>query len=242
MGWYTHWFGSRYYTLLYGHRDDADAATWVDAILGRWRLHNGARLMDMACGRGRHAKHFALRGMRTTGVDISEVSIAQARAAVADVDFNVHDMRNAFAQGAFDGICCLFTSLGYFDRLDDDQRVFHSVSKALKPGGYFVLDFMNTEVVLRDLVGEEEVQRDGVHFRIKRCLVDDVLVKRVTVTDGSEVHRFEERVQALDPNTLETMARNAGLEVMDRTDGPVLTPFDPQRSTRFVLWTRKPLA
>lgn len=242
MGWYTHWFGTRYYTLLYGHRDDADAATWVDAILGRWQLPARAHLLDMACGRGRHARHFALRGMRTTGIDISDASIADARVAAANVEFHVHDMREVFALGAFDGICCLFTSLGYFDHLADDQLVFHAAAKALKPGGFFVLDFMNTEVVLRDLVGEEVVERDGVHFRIARCLVNDVLVKRVTVTDGAEVHLFEERVQALDPTTLESMARNAGLEILDRTDGPVLSPFDPQRSARFVLWTRKPLA
>ncbi|MEX1132353.1 MAG: SAM-dependent methyltransferase, partial [Flavobacteriales bacterium] len=55
MGWYRSWFGTRYYALLYGHRNEHDAQLWVDAILGRWSMPKGARILDMACGRGRHA-------------------------------------------------------------------------------------------------------------------------------------------------------------------------------------------
>lgn len=240
MGWYRHWFGTRYCSLLYGHRDDADAAEWVDAILGRWGLPPGADVLDLACGKGRHVRHFAGRGMRTVGVDISEASIAAARALVPHAEFHVGDMREPMAGRAFDGICCLFTSLGYSDAVADDQRVFHSVAAALRPGGRFVLDFMNTGTVLRGLVGEEEVRQAGVRFHIRRELVDGVLVKRITVHEGDEVHRFEERVRALRPGELEAMAINAGLVIEDRTDGPVLDPFDPERSGRFVLWARKP--
>lgn len=240
MDWYKHWFGTRYYTLLYGHRDDADAAAWVDAIAARWGLPVGAEVMDMACGRGRHARHFAQLGLRVTGIDISESSIAQARALVPEAEFHVRDMRSVFRTAHFDAICCLFTSLGYFDSLADDQLVFKAAAEALKPGGFFTVDFMNVGVVLRDLVEQEEIEREGVRFRIDRSLRDGVLVKRVSVVEGATAHFFEERVQALDHRTLEAMARKAGLEVLDITDGPVLAPFDPQRSQRFVLWTRKP--
>lgn len=240
MDWYTQWFGTRYYSLLYGHRDDADAAAWVDALLQRWSLPAGAAVMDMACGRGRHARWFAERGMRVTGIDISEASIAEARVAVPTGEFHVQDMRDGFPEARFDAICCLFTSLGYFDSLDDDQQVFQAAAAALRPGGYFTVDFMNVGVVIRDLVGREELDHGGVHFTVERELVDGVLVKHVTVDDAGTIHRFQERVQALDHGTLERLARNVGLEVLDLTDGPVATPFDPEQSRRFVLWTRKP--
>ncbi|WKZ66413.1 MAG: methyltransferase domain-containing protein [Flavobacteriales bacterium] len=242
MGWFKHWFGTPYYKLLYGHRDDADAQAWVEAILGRWRLPEGAGLLDLACGRGRHARHFAAHGIKVTGCDLSEESIAEARAAVPQAEFLVHDMREPIAGRRFEAICCLFTSLGYFERLEDDQRVLDAVAAMLVPGGGFVLDFMNTDVVLRDLVPHEEVERGGVRFRITRCLQADVLVKRIEVLDGEAVHRFEERVQTLRPAVLEGMATGAGLRIEDRTDGPLLTPFDPDRSPRFVLWCRKPPA
>ncbi|MEZ4789308.1 MAG: methyltransferase domain-containing protein [Flavobacteriales bacterium] len=240
MGWFKHWFGTRYYSLLYGHRDVEDARQWVDAILGRWDLPPGSSLLDLACGRGRHAAFFAEDGLKVTGVDISEASIDEARISVPDAEFVVHDMREPFRPGSFDAVCCLFTSLGYFEDIADDRAVFQAVLDALKPGGRFVLDFMNTGAVLRDLVTEERVHKEGVEFAIERSCDRGVLVKCITVRDGTDSHRFEERVQALTPDQLETMALEAGFEVEDRTDGPALVPFDPARSQRFVLWMRKP--
>lgn len=249
MGWYRHWFGTPYYKLLYGHRDDAEAAEWVDAILHRWQLPSGARLLDLACGRGRHARWFTARGLEVTGADISPESIAEARANVPDGRFLVHDMREPISGACFDAACCLFTSLGYFDSLTDDQRVFDAVSSMLKPGGRFVVDFMNTRVVLRDLVPVEFMECDRVRFRIDRSVEGDpalagqvVLVKRITAEDNGCQHLFEERVQALAPAQLERMAVTAGLVIEDRTDGPGASPFDADRSSRFVLWTRKPEA
>lgn len=240
MGWYRHWFGTHYYTLLYGHRDETEAGAWVEVILAQWRLGAGARVLDLACGRGRHAAQFAERGLNVTGIDISEDSIAEARRMAPNAEFYVRDMREAFPEGDYDGVCCLFTSMGYFDTPADDQLVFDAVASGLRTGGRFVLDFMNTHLVLRDLVPTEEMDREGVHFVIERQLIDRVIVKRITATDHSGTHRFEERVQALYPEELEAMAVQAGLEILARTDGPELTPFDPDRSSRFVLWTRKP--
>lgn len=242
MGWYTRWFGTPYYKLLYGHRDDADAAAWVEAIIGRWQLEPGANVLDLACGRGRHARHLAGSGMRVTGLDISAESISEARIAAPAARFLVHDMREPLKGERFDAICCLFTSMGYFDELADDQRVLDAVNEMLTPGGRFVLDFMNTPLVLSELVPEEEVEAGGVAFRITRCLEGEVLVKRIVAMEGAREHRFEERVQALLPDQIEEMAVRAGLVIEDRTDGPELHPFDPARSQRFVLWTRKPIA
>lgn len=240
MGWFKHWFGTRYYALLYGHRDEQDARAWVDMILGRWELRPGAEILDLACGRGRHAKHFSRAGMQVTGVDISAESIAEARSAVPEAEFRVHDMRVPVATERFDGVCCLFTSLGYFETMDDDRTVFSSVAQALKPGGRFVLDFMNSGLVLSELVPSEQVNMEGISFDVERKAEDDVIVKRVTVLDKGERHCFEERVQALMPDQLERMAEEAGLIVEDRTDGPEPRPFDAKCSQRFVLWARKP--
>ncbi len=239
MGWFKHWFGTRYYALLYGHRDEEDAHAWVATIMERWALPPGARILDLACGRGRHARCFAEAGLQVTGVDISEASIAEARRVVPKAEFHVHDMREPFRPGGFDAVCCLFTSLGYFEDLEDDRKVFEAVALALKPGGLFVLDFMNTELVLRDLVPIETVAKDRVEFKVTRTLSNGVLVKRIAVTDGRDHHVYEERVQALTPVQLEEMARAAGFIVEDRTDGPELVPFDPQHSQRYVLWMRR---
>ena len=240
MGWFKHWFGTRYYALLYGHRDEGDAQAWVDAIVGRWALPKMGKVLDLACGRGRHARWFAAAGLDVTGVDISGASIQEARALVPDGDFHIHDMRKPFAHGTYDAVCCLFTSLGYFDDLEDDRSVFRAAYTSLKPGGRFTVDFMNSDLARRELVATETVQRDGVIFNLERTCENGVFVKRIKVHDLDQEHLFEERVQALSSAQLEKMATETGFIIEDRTDGPVLLPFDPLRSQRFVLWMRKP--
>lgn len=240
MAWFKHWFGSPYYALLYGHRDDQEAGLWVAAILAHWSLTPGSALLDLACGRGRHARHFAAAGMQVTGVDISEESIREARERVPGASFRVHDMRDPVAEAAFDAAACLFTSLGYFEDREDDERVFHAVHRALRPGGRFVLDFMNTHAVLRDLVAEESVVRGEVVFHINRALESGVIVKRIRVEHGGMVQEFEERVLALMPNELQEMAMRAGLVVNELTDGPDMVPFEAGKARRCVLWMSKP--
>lgn len=241
MTWYRDWFGTPYYRLLYGHRDDREAERWVGHILHHWGLVKGARVLDMACGRGRHARHFAQAGMSTVGIDLSAESISEARRSIPDVEFHVHDMRIPLERGRFDGVCCLFTSLGYSGSLDDDRAVFTAAYRALVAGGRFVLDFMNAQVVLRDLVAWEEVVKEGVRFEITRRVEQDTIIKAITVHDGAALHRFEERVRALLPGHLERLAKEAGFTI-ERTDaGPGTHIFDPGSSDRFVLWMRKPL-
>ena len=236
MGWFKHWFGTRYYSLLYGHRDQEDAAAWVTTIVKQWSMPKGARIHDLACGRGRHARFFVEAGLDVTGTDISQASIEEARRAVPKATFAVHDMRDLFPAQPFQGACCLFTSLGYFDDLSDDRKVFRAVADSLAPGGHFVVDFMNTQLVLRDLVPEETVDAEGVTFHITRALENGVLVKRIRVLDGDAEHEFEERVQALTPAQLQGLAVEAGFTVDAETDGPDPTPFDPDHSQRYVLW------
>jgi SAM-dependent methyltransferase len=241
MGWYRSWFGTPYYALLYGHRDERDARRWVDAILERWQLTQGSRVLDMACGRGRHARWFASCGMSVTGIDISADSIAQARIALPEHEFHIHDMREPFATERFDAVVCLFTSLGYFETMEEDLAALRSAFHALKPGGVFMVDFMNTSKVLHELVPFEEVVRTNVLFRIQRSLENGIIVKRIEVTDGQTVHTFEERVQALLPEDIERLGLKAGFLLEDRTDGPVFNPYDRDRSDRCVTWFKRPI-
>jgi SAM-dependent methyltransferase len=241
MGWFEEWFGTRYYALLYGHRDERDAGAWVEMIMRQWRLRPGSRILDMACGRGRHAGCFQAAGMQVEGIDLSAQSIAEARERYPEVPFHVHDMRQPFAEGRFDGVTCLFTSLGYFDNLSDDSAVLRSAYHALVPGGRLVIDFMNTPKVLSELVAQETMEKEGVRFEIARRSENGIIIKSIVVFDGDRIERFEERVLALLPEVIEGLAVQEGFEVEARTDGPDPAPYDPLRSGRYVLWLKRPL-
>lgn len=240
MDWFRQWFGTRYYALLYGHRDEADAQAWVDRIVERTGLKPGDSLLDMACGRGRHAVRFAAHGVRTTGIDLSERSIAEARERAPGAEFHVHDIREPFAQGRFDVVVCLFTSLGYSPDRADDQRAVDAARDALRPGGYFVLDVLNGDTTCSNLVSDECTEVEGVRFTVQRALEDGDIVKRIGVADGARKEQFMERVHAWHVEEVRALVLQAGLVLEEITDGPGARPFDSACSNRIVAWCRRP--
>lgn len=241
MDWYKDWFGTRYYALLYGHRDGSDAAPWVRSILERWHPRQGERLLDLACGRGRHALHFAQYGMRVTGVDLSPESIQEARLRVPEAEFLVHDIREPLPGPQFPFVTCLFTSLGYTADMNDDLRTLRTAANSLCPGGRFVLDLMNPSYVADHLVPLEQRVIEGVRFEVRRWVDTEFIHKEISVNEEGVATTFRERVRMLRPEQVEAMIEQCGLVVEDRTDGPVLTPFDAVRSQRYVLWAAKPV-
>lgn len=239
MAWYKEWFGTRYYSLLYGHRDESDARSWVDAIVRHGGLQAGQRMLDMGCGRGRHAYGFTQHGLHVTGVDISEASIVEARKRAPGADFLVHDMRVPLFTAEMDVVVCLFTSLGYSDDREDDRKAVRAAAQALKPGGLFVLDLLNGCTVREGLVEEERIAEGGVDFALKRRLEGDVLVKEIFVKDGTEECSFMERVHAWRVEEVKDLVLAAGLTLVELTDGPEPKPFVPGTSQRIVAWARR---
>lgn len=239
MGWFKGWFGTRWYALLYGHRNEEDASALALPIMEWGGLKRGDRLLDMGCGRGRHAEVFSQAGISVTGIDLSEASIAAARARVPLGRFEVFDIRKPFAHEAFDAVVCLFTSLGYSPERNDDQQAVDAAAAALRPGGFFVLDLLNGEQVVANLVPHGSNVIDGVKFTISRFQEGSDIVKKIIVEEGGNSHQFEERVHAWRADEVEAMVSSAGLSVERITDGTCEAPFHPQHSDRMVFWARK---
>src|SRR6476659_2517990 len=77
--WFASWFDSVHYHKLYAHRDDTEAARFLDALIGRLRPHRDARVLDLGCGAGRHSKHLASKGLRVLGMDLAAGSVNEAK-------------------------------------------------------------------------------------------------------------------------------------------------------------------
>lgn len=240
MGWFNGWFGTRWYGMLYGHRNTADAASIALPIIRLGGLRPGDTLLDMGCGRGRHAEVFAKAGLIVTGIDLSQASIEDARSQVPQARFEVFDIREPFAQGTFNAVVCLFTSLGYSGDRTDDQHALDAAATALVPGGLFVLDLLNGEQVVPNLIPHETREIEGVHFTIQRKTEAGDIVKKITVEERGVQYDFEERVHAWQFEDVGGMLRRAGLVVERLTDGTCLAPFQAQGSDRMVIWARKP--
>jgi SAM-dependent methyltransferase len=125
----------------------------VDFMVGALSLPSGASVLDLCCGEGRHAVELALRGYRMSGLDLSAFHLRLARQAAKDAGVSVRwhraDMRDLPWEDEFDAVINVFTSFGYLESDEEDFKVLMAVARALKPGGRFLLDTINREMLVR---------------------------------------------------------------------------------------------
>jgi SAM-dependent methyltransferase len=214
MNWYESWFDSPYYPILYQQRDEQEAAAFIERLLNRLELPRESHVLDMACGRGRHARCMAALGMRVTGIDLSEPSLLDAQAQpMPGLAYLRHDMREPLTTQGFDGVMNLFTSFGYFEDPDDDRRVIRTAFTALRPGGFFVLDYLNIHSVLPQLPARETVVNAGIRFSIHRHHVLPWILKDIGVQGPDRSLHFQEKIRCYSPADLADMLTASGFRV-----------------------------
>jgi 2-polyprenyl-3-methyl-5-hydroxy-6-metoxy-1,4-benzoquinol methylase len=146
--WFDGFFEQEWLDEIALHLPDEGTQSQVDFVVERLGLEPGARILDIACGHGRHSLELARRGFRVTGVDLSPRSLELAREAAKeeglDAEFVERDARELDFDAEFDAAINLFTSvIGYFEDDADTQKVLNAVARALVPGGSFLVDTVN---------------------------------------------------------------------------------------------------
>ena len=142
--WYTSWFDSPYYHILYKNRDDKEAGLFMKNLTSFLKLSSSSTILDLACGKGRHSKYLNQLGYQVTGVDLSPQSIAYAKKFENEnLFFDEHDMSKPYPK-QFDAVFNLFTSFGYFEDEEDNLKTIKSIKSELNPKGFGVIDFLNS--------------------------------------------------------------------------------------------------
>jgi SAM-dependent methyltransferase len=211
--WFEQWFGEEYHAL-YPHRDDEDARRAVALIQKAAPWKRGDRILDLACGPGRHAAELERLGGRVVGFDLSRAMLRRARERTGACLVR-GDMRQLpFREGSFALAVNLFTSFGYFVDDAEHRIVLRQVAAALVPRGVFVLDYLNAEHVRRTLkLGERTA---GRAVRVTRRIDGDsrFVIKEIELRD--EGRRFEERVRLYGADELAALLTDAGLRIVAR--------------------------
>lgn len=237
--WYQAWFDSPYYHLLYRDRDQREAQFFIDRLCEQKHFPMAGHILDLACGRGRHARYLRQKGCRVTGLDLAANNIAFAQRFADDkLDFVQGDMREPYGENRYDGLLNLFTSFGYFEHYEDNVRACAQMQRALKPGGWLILDFMNVTRLRQGLVAEEQRQIAGIDFRISRSLEGDRVHKDIYFAVEGESHHYRERVQLLELDDFERLFSQCGFELLSVYGSYALEPFDPVQSERLILKAR----
>lgn len=210
--WFESWFGEEYVSL-YPHRDTADAEDAVELIERYFESRSNARVLDLACGGGRHSRLLSAR-WATVGLDLSPVLLRHARKEAPSAEFVRGDMRVLpFHDAAFKLVVNLFTSFGYFDDDASHMQVIGEVARVTAPGGTFVLDFLNTEHIRDTLVPYDEKEIGGRIIEQRREISDDgrYVTKRICIRDSNR--EYTERVRLFEKDELTRMMERSGFEI-----------------------------
>jgi SAM-dependent methyltransferase len=233
--WFQSWFDTSYYHILYKHRDYKEAEAFIKNIVTYLNLNKADSILDLACGKGRHSIFLNSLGYDVTGLELSKNSIEHAKTNESEsLHFEVHDMRNVY-ETQFEIVLNLFTSFGYFQDEMDNFKVIQTIKSSLKQNGIGVIDYMNSPLVIDNLIAHNSYESDGIKFELKRNYKDGFITKNIEVNDDGKSFHFEEKVRAFTFQDFETMLSNAGLHLLDCFGSYKLEPFNNKTSERLIL-------
>jgi SAM-dependent methyltransferase len=127
-----------------------DTEQQVDFIMKTLKLNGGERILDLACGYGRHCLSFARKGFEVVGIDLTRDYIEDARNTAKEesltVQFLCSDIRDIRYENEFDVVLNLADgAIGYLEDDSENLKIFDVISRALKPGGKHFMDVCNAE-------------------------------------------------------------------------------------------------
>ena len=241
--WYREWFDEDY-LALYAGRDEKEAQRFVATIWEKLNLKPGVRIGDPPCGPGRYTRAFGDRGAVVSGLDLSEVMLKHARAAVKHLSpqprLLAGDLRDLPFDSEFDLVVNLFTSFGYFEDEIDNEKTFSELARVLVPGGMLILDIVNATWLISDFKSEDRIIHDGMKAVARKELVDNNrrVIKRIQLQRGGQTREVVESVRLYTPNEITSLAHHQKLTVVDFLGDYHGHPWT-DNSPRLILLARK---
>nr|WP_275983935.1 class I SAM-dependent methyltransferase [Paenibacillus hamazuiensis] len=224
--------------IVYKHRDLQGALLEVKRMIDWLGLPQGAEVLDLCCGMGRHSMALDEFGYKVTGVDLSDVLLAEAKRmdTGGKVRWLKGDMREVPLADTFDAIVNLFTSFGYFEDDAENGKVLREIDRLLKPGGKFIIDFLNPDYVAASLVPESERKEGDMTIRETRRIEDGYVRKRIAISEPGEPERhYQEQVKLYRPEQFMKMMEGTSLEVDHLYGDYNASEYDAKTSPRIIL-------
>lgn len=238
--WFVSWFDTHYYHMLYQHRDDNEANAFIRRIVEEIKLPEQSKVLDLACGKGRHAQALANLGMKTLGIDLSPSSIEKAKCFENEsLRFKVADMRYPVADEEFDAVFSLFSSFGYFKDDRENFMVIESVSQMLLKGSFFIFDYLNVLPFVEKTENQQEKEIDNVLFVTQKMVTNDAIIKKIRVLDKDRNLSFEEYLKKYDLTQFEDWFQQTGLQLKHVFGDYNLNGFEPSNSPRLIMVATK---
>lgn len=223
------------------------AAEEVDKMITWLNLPGQSHVLDLCCGTGRHSLALADAGYQVTGIDLSSVLLEEARSADTDnrIVWIESDMRQLPCVekgilGRFDAVVNLFTSFGYFEEDREQLKVLKQIQLALKPGGRFIIDYLNPQYTIDHLVPYSERHVDGCWITETRQAQAGFITKQIAVhEEGKPSRQYTERVKLYTLAALTEMLLEADLSLEEVYGNYDECAYDEYKSPRMIIVGRR---
>jgi SAM-dependent methyltransferase len=218
----------------------------VEQVLALAAFEPPIRVLDLPCGIGRHTLEFARLGCRVTAVDRTQVYLDMAAQRADELGLNIElvreDMRVFQRPESFDLAVNLYTSFGYFEDPDEDQRVIDNFYVSLRPGGVLVMDMAGKEVIARIFQARDwrELEDGTLILEERRTSADWTWFSNrwIVIREGERRdYPFSHRIYGA--SDLRRVLENAGFEPI-RIYGDLTGSEYDHNAQRLVAVARKP--
>jgi SAM-dependent methyltransferase len=241
--WFKEWFETDEYLNVYQHRNESEAEVLVDLILNNTSLKSSSKILDMACGSGRHSILFTRKGYDVAAVDLSWNMLSAARKKAESenlqIKFIQSDLRNFTYSSKFDLIVNLFTSFGYFESDSENFRILKTAYEHLNYDGFFVLDFFNREFLEQNLIPESREKINNGEIIQKRKIDGLRIIKKIIIKTGGYSKEFFESVRMFSKQELVNELIRIGFAI-EKTFGDFHgNKFEQFSSPRIIIIARK---
>jgi len=236
--WYESYFGPDY-LIIDEQPNTPDEVRFMVRTLG---LRKGTRLLDAACGYGRHMIPLITRGVNVTGCDLSQFMIEESLRRMKKQNVRPSglvrcDIRHLPFRRVFSAACIMFNSFGYFDAEDDNFLVLKGMAMALKPGGRFLLDLVNRDFVLRSMCKKDWFERNDT-IVLERKWIDQYRNRSeidVHVVDKRGKRTYHHSIRLYSFTEVSMLLEAAGFEIQDVFGGFNGEPFDRYHDRMLIL-------
>jgi len=205
------------------------------------------KMIDVACGTGRHAAMFHGWGLEVRGVDISTNMLERARKQFGEPKGLKWVVQN-FDQpiepvGSYDAAVCLGNSLALAGSIEAAGRLLVNLLSAVRPGGVVVTQVMNVwklpdgpcvwQKIIRN---EDRLILKGMHRCGDRGFVELIVG---SVEDQATFKTDSFQFLGLRPRDLQTAAYSGGADEANFYGNHQNQPYEAQKSPDLILVARK---